>query len=59
LGAESFAIVHIMTVGPGGPADSTTVLPLLVYQKAFVGGPATQGCLSDADHRRAGYSAAE
>ncbi|MFD4986372.1 carbohydrate ABC transporter permease [Streptomyces sp. NPDC058374] len=40
LGAESFAIVHIMTVGPGGPADSTTVLPLLVYQKAFVGGQA-------------------
>ena len=26
LGAESFAVVQIMTVGPGGPDDSTTVL---------------------------------
>ncbi|MFI1112964.1 MULTISPECIES: carbohydrate ABC transporter permease [Streptomyces] len=40
LGAEAFAAVQIMTVGPGGPADSTTVLPLYVYQKAFVGGQA-------------------
>ncbi|AXG80929.1 carbohydrate ABC transporter permease [Streptomyces paludis] len=40
LGAESFAVVQIMTVGPGGPADSTNVLTLLVYQKAFVGGQA-------------------
>ncbi|QKW09877.1 sugar ABC transporter permease [Streptomyces sp. NA04227] len=40
LGAEAFAVVQIMTVGPGGPADSTTVLPLYVYQKAFSGGQA-------------------
>jgi N-acetylglucosamine transport system permease protein len=40
LGAEAFATVQIMTVGPGGPADSTTVLPLLVYQKAFSNGQA-------------------
>jgi N-acetylglucosamine transport system permease protein len=40
LGAEAFATVQIMTVGPGGPADSTTVLPLLVYQKAFHDGQA-------------------
>ncbi|WP_405477682.1 carbohydrate ABC transporter permease [Streptomyces sp. NBC_00009] len=35
LGAEAFASVQIMTVGPGGPAYSTTVLPLYVYQSAF------------------------
>ncbi|MFI6345903.1 carbohydrate ABC transporter permease [Streptomyces sp. NPDC050560] len=40
LGAEAFATVQIMTVGPGGPADSTTVLPLYVYQKAFRDGQA-------------------
>lgn len=40
LGAEGFAVVQIMTIGPGGPADSTTVLPLLVYQKAFHDGQA-------------------
>ncbi|MEV7682695.1 sugar ABC transporter permease [Streptomyces sp. NPDC088341] len=40
LGAESFAVVQIMTVGPGGPADSTNVLTLLVYQKAFRDGQA-------------------
>jgi len=40
LGAEGFAIVQIMTVGPGGPAESTTVLPLYVYQKAFRDGQA-------------------
>ncbi|OON80574.1 carbohydrate ABC transporter permease [Streptomyces tsukubensis] len=40
LGAEAFAVVQIMSVGPGGPADSTTVLPLLVYQKAFRDGQA-------------------
>ncbi|MEU6439812.1 sugar ABC transporter permease [Streptomyces sp. NPDC047046] len=40
LGAEAFAVVQIMSVGPGGPADSTTVLPLLVYQKAFGQGQA-------------------
>ncbi|RDG37681.1 carbohydrate ABC transporter permease [Streptomyces corynorhini] len=40
LGAESFAVVQIMTVGPGGPAESTNVLTLLVYQKAFRDGQA-------------------
>jgi N-acetylglucosamine transport system permease protein len=40
LGAESFAVVQIMTVGPGGPADSTNVLVLLVYQRAFRDGQA-------------------
>ncbi|MBP0456740.1 carbohydrate ABC transporter permease [Streptomyces montanisoli] len=40
LGAESFAVTQIMTVGPGGPADSTNVLSLYVYQKAFHSGQA-------------------
>ncbi|CAM5228584.1 sugar ABC transporter permease [Streptomyces] [Streptomyces griseus] len=40
LGAEGFAIVHIMSVGPGGPDYSTTVLPLYVYQAAFRDGQA-------------------
>jgi N-acetylglucosamine transport system permease protein len=40
LGAEAFATVQIMTVGPGGPADSTIVMPLYVYQKAFHDGQA-------------------
>ncbi len=40
LGAEAFASVQIMTVGPGGPAYSTTVLPLYVYQTAFRDGQA-------------------
>ncbi|MER5438047.1 sugar ABC transporter permease [Streptomyces sp. NPDC002790] len=35
LGAEAFASVQIMSVGPGGPAYSTTVLPLYVWQSAF------------------------
>jgi N-acetylglucosamine transport system permease protein len=40
LGAESFAVVQIMTIGPGGPDYSTTVLPLYVYLKAFRDGQA-------------------
>ncbi|MHC0429094.1 carbohydrate ABC transporter permease [Streptomyces sp. O3] len=42
LGAESFAVVQIMTVGPsgGGPDYSTIVMPLYVYQKAFRDGQA-------------------
>ncbi|MFD8012357.1 carbohydrate ABC transporter permease [Streptomyces sp. NPDC058955] len=42
LGAESFAVVQIMTVGPngGGPDYSTVVMPLYVYQKAFRDGQA-------------------
>lgn len=37
LGAEAFAVVQIMTIGPGGggPDYSTTILPLYVYQTAF------------------------
>lgn len=40
LGAEAFAVVQIMTTGPGGPDYSTTVLVLYVYQKAFRDGQA-------------------
>ncbi|MET9254898.1 carbohydrate ABC transporter permease [Streptomyces sp. NPDC048182] len=40
LGAESFAVVQIMTTGPGGPDYSTTVMVLYVYQKAFRDGQA-------------------
>ncbi|GGT18812.1 carbohydrate ABC transporter permease [Streptomyces purpureus] len=40
LGAEAFAVVHIMSVGPGGPDYATTVLPLYVYQAAFRDGQA-------------------
>ncbi|MEV6792117.1 sugar ABC transporter permease [Streptomyces sp. NPDC051320] len=40
LGAEAFTVVQIMSVGPGGPAYSTTVLPLYVYQAAFRDGQA-------------------
>ncbi|TFE37083.1 sugar ABC transporter permease [Streptomyces sp. ICN441] len=40
LGAESFAVVQIMTTGPGGPDYSTTVLVLYVYQSAFRDGAA-------------------
>lgn len=40
LGAEAFAVVQIMTVGPGGPDYSTTILPLYVYLKAFRDGQA-------------------
>ncbi|MFI6645245.1 carbohydrate ABC transporter permease [Streptomyces sp. NPDC050504] len=40
LGAEGFAVVQIMTQGPGGPDYSTTVLPLYVYQSAFRDGQA-------------------
>ncbi|MDI3389453.1 sugar ABC transporter permease [Streptomyces sp. B-S-A8] len=35
LGAEAFAVVHIMSVGPGGPDYSTSILPLYIYQSAF------------------------
>ncbi|MEU8934946.1 sugar ABC transporter permease [Streptomyces sp. NPDC048409] len=40
FGAESFAVVQIMTTGPGGPDYSTTVMVLYVYQKAFRDGQA-------------------
>lgn len=35
LGVEAFTAVQVMTVGPGGPDYSTTVLPLYVYDVAF------------------------
>jgi N-acetylglucosamine transport system permease protein len=42
LGPEAFAVVQIMTVGEsgGGPANSTTILPLQVYKSAFRDGQA-------------------
>ncbi|MER5498567.1 MULTISPECIES: carbohydrate ABC transporter permease [unclassified Streptomyces] len=40
LGVEAFTAVQVMTVGPGGPDYSTTVLPLYVYQTAFRDGQA-------------------
>jgi N-acetylglucosamine transport system permease protein len=40
LGAESFAVVQIMTIGPGGPDYSTSVMVLYIYQKAFRDGQA-------------------
>ena len=39
-GRRSFAVVQIMTTGPGGPDYSTTVMVLYVYQKAFRDGQA-------------------
>ncbi|WP_405939409.1 sugar ABC transporter permease [Streptomyces sp. NBC_00726] len=40
LGVEAFTAVQVMTVGPGGPAYSTSILPLYVYQTAFRDGQA-------------------
>ena len=40
LGVEAFTAVQVMTVGPGGPDYSTSVLPLYVYQTAFRDGQA-------------------
>ncbi|MFF2012746.1 carbohydrate ABC transporter permease [Streptomyces sp. NPDC058195] len=40
LGVEAFTTVQVMTVGPGGPDYSTSVLPLYVYQTAFRDGQA-------------------
>ncbi|MFF3763551.1 carbohydrate ABC transporter permease [Streptomyces sp. NPDC001922] len=40
LDAFSFAVVQIMTVGPGGPAYSTEVLSFFLYTKAFRDGQA-------------------
>ncbi|MFF9347783.1 carbohydrate ABC transporter permease [Streptomyces sp. NPDC014734] len=40
LGVETFTAVQVMTVGPGGPDYSTTVLPLYVYHTAFRDGQA-------------------
>ena len=40
LGVEAFTAVQVMTVGPGGPDYSTTILPLYVYQTAFRDGQA-------------------
>ncbi len=40
LALDAFAVVQIMTVGPGGPADSTQVLGYYVYTKTFRDGQA-------------------
>lgn len=40
LGNESFAVVNIMTQGPGGPENSTMVLGVHLYNKAFRDGEA-------------------
>ncbi|MBH5337478.1 sugar ABC transporter permease [Streptomyces pactum] len=40
IALDAFAVVQIMTVGPGGPADSTQVLGLYVYTKTFRDGQA-------------------
>ncbi|MEU5640167.1 carbohydrate ABC transporter permease [Streptomyces milbemycinicus] len=40
LALDAFAVVQIMTVGPGGPADSTQVLGYMVYTKTFRDGQA-------------------
>ncbi|NED11974.1 sugar ABC transporter permease [Streptomyces sp. SID9124] len=40
LGVEAFTAVQVMTVGPGGPDYSTSILPLYVYQTAFRDGQA-------------------
>lgn len=52
LGVEAFTAVQVMTVGPGGPDYSTTVLPLYVYQTAFRDG---QAKLRDDDRRRTAH----
>jgi N-acetylglucosamine transport system permease protein len=40
IALDGFAVVQIMTVGPGGPADSTQVLTWYLYTKAFNDGQA-------------------
>jgi N-acetylglucosamine transport system permease protein len=37
---DAFAIVHIMTVGAGGPGNSTLVTPVYLYKRAFESGQA-------------------
>lgn len=33
---DSFALIQIMTIGPGGPDGATTVMGLLLYEEAFL-----------------------
>jgi N-acetylglucosamine transport system permease protein len=40
IAMDGFAIVQVMTVGPGGPDNSTTVLPFYLWDKAFNQGQA-------------------
>ncbi|KUJ68767.1 ABC transporter permease [Streptomyces albus subsp. albus] len=40
IALDAFAVVQIMTVGPGGPADSTQVMGYYVYTKTFRDGQA-------------------
>ncbi|MFC0599048.1 carbohydrate ABC transporter permease [Streptomyces palmae] len=40
IALDAFAVVQIMTVGPGGPADSTEVMGYYVYTKTFRDGQA-------------------
>lgn len=40
---DAFAIVQIMTVGPGGPDNSTTVVPFYLWDSAFNHGQAAYG----------------
>ncbi|CAM5706603.1 Sugar ABC transporter permease OS=Streptomyces antimycoticus OX=68175 GN=SANT12839_070100 PE=3 SV=1 [Streptomyces antimycoticus] len=40
IALDAFAVVQIMTVGPGGPADSTQVMGYYVYTKTFHDGQA-------------------
>ncbi|MFD7507038.1 carbohydrate ABC transporter permease [Streptomyces sp. NPDC001700] len=40
IALDAFAVVQIMTIGPGGPADSTQVLGFYVYTKTFSDGQA-------------------
>lgn len=43
LGAESFAVVNIITIGPGGPDDSTQVLGVYLWQTGFTQAQAGRG----------------
>ncbi len=43
LGAESFAVVNIITQGPGGPEDSTMVLGVYLWQTGFAQAQAGRG----------------
>jgi N-acetylglucosamine transport system permease protein len=35
LALDGFAVVQVMTVGPGGPDDATEVIGLGLYRNAF------------------------
>jgi N-acetylglucosamine transport system permease protein len=40
IAMDAFAVVQVMTIGPGGPDNSTTVLPFYLWDKAFNQGQA-------------------